>query len=298
MAFIAFTAPWCMHCRALAPEFARVWEAFDGGADEPQVIVAELAESDRGPHSDRELLDRFGIDSFPQLLWFDASSIYPHYAITARPEPYSGARTFDAMAAFIEERSGVSRQEARATDAADADGVRSECEERGPLPSGGKPTLATPALEKVLDHLVAMQRRRQERQAEQLVSGLMHSGLAVDLARNGWQTRDGRLGTIEPFTCEALSAAAARAAADEWEHMRHAAAPQDAEPSSPPPLELPPHACAVLSDAYVACMRHRADRQHVCDSERHEYLLCMSARWAVHPDHHKALAEEYRRFDP
>ena len=156
-----------MHCRALAPEFLRVWEAFDGGADEPQIIVAELAESDRGPHSDRELLDRFEIDSFPQLLWFDASGIYPHYATTARPEPYTGARTFDAMAAFIEERSGVRRQEATVTEAADADGVRGECEERGPLPSGGKPTLATPALEKVLDHLVGMQRRRQERGARE-----------------------------------------------------------------------------------------------------------------------------------
>jgi len=295
MAFIAFTAPWCMHCRALAPEFARVSAAFDGGADEPQIVVAELVESD-----DRELLDRFEIDSFPQMLWFDASGIYPYYATSARPEPYTGARTFDAMAAFIEERSGVPRQEAAGTEAADADGARDECEERGPLPSGGKPTLATPALEKVLDHLLAMRRRRQERQAEQLVSGLVHSGLAIDLARNGWQTRDGRLGTIEPFTCEALSVSAALAAVDDWEQVGHvvghAAAPQVAEPS-PPPLELPPHACEAIADAYVTCMRHRADRQHMCDNERHEYLLCMSSRWAVHPDHHKALAEEYRRFD-
>ena len=292
MAFIAFTAPWCMHCRALAPEFARVSAAFDGGADQPKIVVAELAES-----HDRELLDRFEIDSFPQLLWFDASDIYPYYATEGRPESYTGARTFDAMAAFIEERSGVPRQEVAGTAAADVDEGRSECEERGPLPSDGKPTLGTQALEKVLDHLVAMQRRRQERQAEQLVSGLKHSGLAVDSARNGWQTRDGRLGTIEPFSCEALSVAAALAAADEWAHVRHAVAPQAAEPSSPPPLELPPHACEAISDAYVACMRHRADRQHVCDGERHEYLLCMSSRWAVHPDHHKALAEEYRRFD-
>jgi thiol-disulfide isomerase/thioredoxin len=284
-ALVAFVAPWCAHCKALRAPFERVAEGFD-----QQIVVAgvDAAES--------ELLDRFDIDSFPQLLWFDGSSTYPYRASEARPERYSGPRTFDAMTAFLEERSGVrSRERSQSDDEAAADGASGPCGERGPLPSDGRPAMDTQTIEKVLNHAVALQRRRQDRQAEQLASGLKHSGLAVDLARNNWQSADGRVGTVEPFSCEALSKDdAARAAAGDWEHARHAPAPPPAEPS-PPPLVLPPHKCEAVSQAYVECMRHRADRQHICDNARHEYLLCMSGRWAVHPDHHRAMAEEYGR---
>ena len=56
------------------------------------------------------------------------------------------------------------------------------------------------------------------------------------------------------------------------------------------------HACTELSKSYTACMRHRRDRQHLCTTERHNYLLCMTGRWAIHPDKHEELARRYTEF--
>ena len=56
------------------------------------------------------------------------------------------------------------------------------------------------------------------------------------------------------------------------------------------------HVCTDASSAYTSCMRHRLDRQHMCESERNEYLLCMSGQWVVHPDDHKHLAAKYADF--
>ena len=53
------------------------------------------------------------------------------------------------------------------------------------------------------------------------------------------------------------------------------------------------HDCSALATAYSGCMRHRRDRQHFCKGERHDYLLCMTGRWAVHPERHESLARLY-----
>jgi hypothetical protein len=74
--------------------------------------------------------------------------------------------------------------------------------------------------------------------------------------------------------------------------------PSPADAASTPSLPehlLGEHECSALSARYSTCMRHRRDRQHLCARERHEYLLCMSGRWAVHPDSHEELAALYGR---
>lgn len=65
---------------------------------------------------------------------------------------------------------------------------------------------------------------------------------------------------------------------------------------SPQPLILPAHACSDASAQYVGCMQLHRLRMEACATQRRAYLLCMSSRWAVHPDHHAALAGEYARF--
>ena len=83
---------------------------------------------------------------------------------------------------------------------------------------------------------------------------------------------------------------------------RTATSRKDEGASAPPEARahaserLQGHACTALSQSYIECMRHRRDRQHLCASERHEYLLCMSGRWSVHPDDHQHLAARYADF--
>lgn len=86
------------------------------------------------------------------------------------------------------------------------------------------------------------------------------------------------------------------------------------QPSEPPPPDLPPHSdlpptapslpahmleaheCTELASIYRACMRHRRERAHKCADARHEYLVCMSGRWAVTPgEPHRELAELYAK---
>lgn len=55
------------------------------------------------------------------------------------------------------------------------------------------------------------------------------------------------------------------------------------------------HDCTQLAATYRACMRHRRDRPQRCSDERHEYLICMSGRWAVPPEHHQEMAQLYGR---
>ena len=144
-----------------------------------------------------ELRDRFGVDGFPTLHWMDGSSKWPFYASEAAPVRYSGPRSFDDLARFVTERTGIPP---RAPD---------------------------------------------EQPAE------------------------------EPPADD--DAAAARA---------HSAAVLAA---------VEEHDCAALSSVYRACLRHKTPdwHQRLCADERHEYLLCLSGRWAVHPDHHRELARLY-----
>ena len=56
------------------------------------------------------------------------------------------------------------------------------------------------------------------------------------------------------------------------------------------------HDCIALSARYQACLRHKPASIHrECAADRHDYLLCMTGKWAVHPDHHRELAGLCRR---
>ena len=148
----------------------------------------------RVPSQYVELLDRFQVDSFPTVHWMDGSRKWPYYASEAFPERYSGPRGFEALAGFVEAKTGIPprlpAEEPAPADGADAD---------EPQPSSG------------LD----------------------------DNVHN--------------------------------------------------------HDCAARSASYRACLRTSPTgwQHRSCASERHEYLLCMSGSWAVHPDHHERLAGIY-----
>ena len=102
VALVAFTAPWCAHCRALAPTFEALAGEFDGG------IMFGRVSSDGG----RELLDRFDIGSYPTLLLFDAREVYPYYASEAKPQRYAGRHDLDSLADFVARRGGAERRRA------------------------------------------------------------------------------------------------------------------------------------------------------------------------------------------
>lgn len=103
-AFVEFYAPWCGHCKALAPEYENVGSAF---SREDGVVVAKV---DCDSHKD--IANKWGIQGFPTLKWLPAGSIDPSDA-----EDYQSARTADAIVEFINEKTGAARDAAGALSA-------------------------------------------------------------------------------------------------------------------------------------------------------------------------------------
>lgn len=92
-AFVEFFAPWCGHCKNLAPKYEEVADAFSHAKD--KVVVAKVDADGAG----KPLGQKYGVTGFPTLKWFPANG--------GEPETYNGGRETLDLAAFITEKSGV-----------------------------------------------------------------------------------------------------------------------------------------------------------------------------------------------
>lgn len=79
--FVEFYAPWCGHCKRLAPNWSELSKlvADDG---------IKIAKIDASKH--RSIGTRFGVKGFPTLIFLSGGKVYPH----------SGPRSVEALAAF------------------------------------------------------------------------------------------------------------------------------------------------------------------------------------------------------
>lgn len=90
-AFVEFYAPWCGHCKNLAPEYELLGEAFDR---ETSVVIAKV---DADQH--RDLGSRFDVHGFPTLKFFPKGS--------KTPESYEGGRTAEDLINYINGKVGT-----------------------------------------------------------------------------------------------------------------------------------------------------------------------------------------------
>lgn len=91
--FIEFFAPWCGHCKNLAPEYEIFATAFKKNDD----IVIASVDADKHP----ELGKRFGVRGFPTLKFFGKGSDL------TEPTAYPGQRTADALVEWINKETGA-----------------------------------------------------------------------------------------------------------------------------------------------------------------------------------------------
>jgi len=91
-AFVEFFAPWCGHCKNLAPAYDIVGEAFAKSKD---VVIAKV---DADAH--KELGSRFDVHGFPTLKWFPKGA-------SSTPEDYNGGRTAEDIIGFINNKAGT-----------------------------------------------------------------------------------------------------------------------------------------------------------------------------------------------
>jgi len=92
--FIEFYAPWCGHCKALAPKYEQLGEEFknvDG------VVIAKIDGTENDTPVD--------IAGFPTLYLYPANR-------KDKPIQYSGSRTVEDMARFIRENGDLAKNAA------------------------------------------------------------------------------------------------------------------------------------------------------------------------------------------
>jgi len=114
-ALVEFFAPWCGHCKNLAPVYEQLADAFANSKD--KVVIAKVDADGNG----KPLGQKYGVSGFPTLKWFSADG---------KDEPYEAGRDLDTLAAFVSQKSGVKSNikpppapEYRILDYKDFDGV-------------------------------------------------------------------------------------------------------------------------------------------------------------------------------
>ena len=91
-ALVEFFAPWCGHCKKLAPVFEELAQNFDFAKDKVSIAKVDA-------DAEKDLGRRFGVQGFPTLKWFDGKS--------DKPEDYNGGRDLESLSDFIVQKTGI-----------------------------------------------------------------------------------------------------------------------------------------------------------------------------------------------
>ena len=91
-ALVEFFAPWCGHCKKLAPIYEELATNFDFAKDKVSIAKVDC-------DAEKDLGRKFGVQGFPTLKWFDGKS--------ETPTDYQGGRDLESLSSFIAEKTGI-----------------------------------------------------------------------------------------------------------------------------------------------------------------------------------------------
>jgi protein disulfide-isomerase A6 len=91
-ALVEFYAPWCGHCKHMAPEYAALGKAFQNSKNAKDLIMIGKVDATE----ENDLGKEYGITGFPTILYFPAGS--------TKPEKYESGRTAEDFVKFLSEK--------------------------------------------------------------------------------------------------------------------------------------------------------------------------------------------------
>lgn len=89
LVFIKFYAPWCKHCKELAPKYIAMAKKYKDANS--SIVFAEVDASES-----KELKEKYKIESYPTLILF----------IDQKPIKYGGQTTPEEISAWIDKKTG------------------------------------------------------------------------------------------------------------------------------------------------------------------------------------------------
>lgn len=89
---VEFFAPWCGHCKKLAPVWEELATSYEHAKDKIQIAKVDA-------DAERALGKRFGVQGFPTLKFFDGKS--------ADPVDYKSGRDLDSLTNYLVDKTGV-----------------------------------------------------------------------------------------------------------------------------------------------------------------------------------------------
>ena len=89
---VEFFAPWCGHCKTLAPVYEELAQSLEWAKSKVQIAKVDA-------DAEKALGKRFGVQGFPTLKFFDGKS--------DKPTEYNGGRDLESLTKFIAEKTGV-----------------------------------------------------------------------------------------------------------------------------------------------------------------------------------------------
>lgn len=90
-ALVEFYAPWCGHCKKLAPEYEKLGSSFK----KAKFILIGKVDCDEH----KSVCSKYGVSGYPTIQWFPKGSL--------EPKKYEGPRTAEALAEFVNNEGGT-----------------------------------------------------------------------------------------------------------------------------------------------------------------------------------------------